>query len=164
MQAKPGHAQLHAIEILHYDRFQAPRQLVPRHCASVHLRTFCYHDSFSATYQICTATRVMLNKICTRTAKTRAIPSLHRDNFSTKEPGLCPVLTSGNTTSLYCRAVMLKHQHITTSRLHLQLKPKHNSKEHIYDHQDNLILILVIVSTNTQSKINTIIFLQNDFK
>jgi len=33
----------------------------------------------------------MLNKICTMTAKTRAIPSLHRDSFSAKEPGLCPV-------------------------------------------------------------------------
>jgi hypothetical protein len=25
------------------------------------------------------------------TAKTRAIPSLHRDSYSAKEPGLCPV-------------------------------------------------------------------------
>jgi hypothetical protein len=47
----------------------------------------------------------MFNKTCTWTAKTRAIPSLHRDNFSAKEPGLCPVLASGNTTSLYRRAV-----------------------------------------------------------
>jgi len=30
---------------------------------------------------------------------------LHRDNLLAKEPGLCPVLASGNTTSLYCRAV-----------------------------------------------------------
>ncbi|MFZ0472128.1 MAG: hypothetical protein WAL94_05905 [Bacteroidales bacterium] len=41
------------------------------------------------------------------TAKTRAIPSLHRDNFLAKVPGLCPVLSSGNTTSPYCRAVVL---------------------------------------------------------
>ncbi len=40
------------------------------------------------------------------TAKTRAIPSLHRDSFSAKVPGPCPVLSSGNTTSLYCRAVI----------------------------------------------------------
>ena len=32
-------------------------------------------------HSVLTATRVMLNKICTRTAKTRAIPSLHRDSF-----------------------------------------------------------------------------------
>jgi hypothetical protein len=41
-------------------------------------------------------------------AKTRAIPSLHRDSFLAKVPGLDSVLSSGNTTSLYCRAVMLK--------------------------------------------------------
>ena len=59
------------------------------------------------TYQTCTATRVMLNKICTRTAKTRAIPSLHRDSFLAKVPGPCPDAASGNTTSPYCRAVRL---------------------------------------------------------
>ena len=107
MAVAPGHAHLHAIKILHHDKFLAPRQLVPRHCASAHLPTFCNRDNLPATYQPCTATLVMLNKICTRTAKTRAIPSLHRDNFPAKEPGLCPVLSSGNTTSLYCRAVRL---------------------------------------------------------
>jgi hypothetical protein len=50
----------------------------------------------------------MLNKICTMTAKTRAIPSLHRDSFLAKVPGPCPVLSSGNTTSPYCRAVICK--------------------------------------------------------
>ena len=39
------------------------------------------------------------------TTKTRAIPSLHRDHFLSKEVGEWPVLTSGNTTALYCRAV-----------------------------------------------------------
>ena len=34
----------------------------------------------------------MLNQLCTWTAKTRAIPSLHRDNFPAKVPGLRPVL------------------------------------------------------------------------
>jgi hypothetical protein len=41
------------------------------------------------------------------TAKTHAIPSLHRDCFLPKVPGLCPDAASGNTTSLYCRAVMV---------------------------------------------------------
>ena len=58
-----------------------------------------------ARNQLCTATLVMLNQLCTWTAKTRAIPSLHRDSFLAKVPGLCPVLASGNATSLYCRAV-----------------------------------------------------------
>ena len=87
MRAKPGLAHLHAIKILHHDKLLAPRQLVPRHCASAHLPIFRYQDRFPATYQPCTATRVMLNKICTRTAKTRAIPSLHRDHFTAKVPG-----------------------------------------------------------------------------
>ena len=41
----PGHAHLHAIKILHRDRFLAPRQLVPRHCASAHLQTFMYRET-----------------------------------------------------------------------------------------------------------------------
>jgi hypothetical protein len=62
------------------------------------------------------ATRVMLNKICTWTAKTRAIPSLHRDSFLAKVPGPCPVLASGNTTSPYCRAVR-RHKRLTGNKL-----------------------------------------------
>ena len=40
------------------------------------------------------------------TAKTRAIPSLHRDSFLSKENRTWPVPASGNTTSPYCRAVI----------------------------------------------------------
>ena len=44
----------------------------------------------------------MLNKICTMTAKTRAIPSLHRDpslrsGLLAKIPETYPVLASGNS-------------------------------------------------------------------
>jgi hypothetical protein len=116
MAVAPGHAHLHAIKILHLDYFLAPIKLVPRHCTSAHLPASYYRDNLPATYQPCTATRVMLNKICTMMAKTRAIPSLHRDNFSAKVPGLCPVLSSGNTTSLYCRAVR-RHKGLTVNKL-----------------------------------------------
>jgi hypothetical protein len=34
----------------------------------------------------------MLNLICTMMAKTRAIPSLHRDSFLAKVPGPCRCL------------------------------------------------------------------------
>jgi hypothetical protein len=61
------------------DKFAAPINIVPRHSYS---SQNLYPDG-----------------------KKCAIPSLHRDNFSAKEPGPCPVLASGNTTSLYCRAV-----------------------------------------------------------
>ena len=37
--------------------------------------------------------------------------SLHRDSFAAKVPGLCPVLASGNTNALYCRAVSCKAAH-----------------------------------------------------
>jgi hypothetical protein len=37
--------------------------------------------------QLCTATHVMLNQLCTWTAKTRAIPSLHLDSLVAKETG-----------------------------------------------------------------------------
>jgi hypothetical protein len=60
---------------------------VPRRYASVHLPTFRFRDRLSAIYQNCTTTCVILNKLCNRTAKTRAIPSLHRDNFLAKVPG-----------------------------------------------------------------------------
>jgi hypothetical protein len=105
MVVPPGHAHLRSINILHHNRFLAPRQFVPRHCTSAHLSTFCNRDKFSGTYRVCTATLVMLNKICTQMAKTFSILSLQRDSFATKEPGLCQVLASSNTASLYCRAV-----------------------------------------------------------
>jgi hypothetical protein len=101
MAEAPGHAHLPAIKILHHDnpdscRDLAPRQLLPRHCAGVHLPTFCYRDNLPATYQTCTATPVMLRQLSTWTAKTRAIP-LFRGK-------------SGNTTSLYCRTVRRKSE------------------------------------------------------
>jgi hypothetical protein len=34
IRVKPGHAHLHAIKFLYLDKFLAPRQIVPRHCAS----------------------------------------------------------------------------------------------------------------------------------
>jgi hypothetical protein len=45
------------------------------------------------------------DKTCTWICKNHAIPSLHRDSFLAKVSGPCPVLSSGNTTSPYCRAV-----------------------------------------------------------
>jgi len=42
------------------------------------------------------------------TCKKRAIPSLHRDSFVAKVRGLNPDASSGNATSLYCRAVSRK--------------------------------------------------------
>jgi hypothetical protein len=104
MVVTPGHAHMHAIEILHRDKFLPPRQFVPRHCASA-LHQLCNRGQIHGSDKNCTAIAPALNKIYTMTAKTRAIPSLHRDNFLAKVPGHCPVLSSGNTTSLYCRAV-----------------------------------------------------------
>jgi hypothetical protein len=128
MAVAPGHAHLPAIEILHLDKFLASRQLLTRYCASAHLPASCNRDNLPATYQICTATRVMLNQLCTLTAKIRAIPSLHRDSFLAKVPGLWSVPASGNTTSLYCRAVSfnkLRRNYILTFYKFLLACPLH---------------------------------------
>jgi len=63
--------------------------------------------------------------------KKCVIPSLHRDNFLAKVPGPCPGLSSGNTTSLYCRAVMFKP--IATKKIIISglLWPKHNGSSNI---------------------------------
>jgi len=55
--------------------------------------------------QVCTATRPASYQVYTRTAKTRAIASLHRDHFLAKVPGCCQDASSANATSLYCRAI-----------------------------------------------------------
>ena len=109
MAVAPGYAHLHAIKILNLYKFLALRKLVPP-------LLICKSGSG--------ATRVMLNKICTRTAKSApplslrnrgtGSPSLHprfslllhgaqRDSFLAKVPVSialltgCPVLASGNT-------------------------------------------------------------------
>jgi hypothetical protein len=84
-----------------------------RDAAPVPFSSIIYREKDTAIYQTCTATAPERNKICTMTAKTRAIPSLpacgsqaglHRDSLLAKVPGHCPVPSSGNTTSPYCRA------------------------------------------------------------
>jgi hypothetical protein len=76
MSGASGLAHLHAIKFLHLDKFLAPRQLVPRHCAGTRLPAYSNRDSFSVTYQNCTTIAPTFNLLCTMTAKTRAIPSL----------------------------------------------------------------------------------------
>ena len=69
-------------------------------------------------------------------AKTRAIPSLHRDNFLAKVPGFCPVLSSGNTTSPYCRAVSNNGRRVKSvavftqqKKVYLQLDDGYSEKQ-----------------------------------
>jgi hypothetical protein len=73
MVAAPGHAPLPAIKILHRDRFPAPRQIVPRQCASAR-NQLCNQGQIRGSDQICTATLVMLTKLCTWTAKSAPYP------------------------------------------------------------------------------------------
>lgn len=111
----PRCALLHALKSLHLDKFLAPKQFVPRHYASAHLSHFCNQDNLLATYQNCIAIAPASDQVCTRTAKTRAIASLHSDSFLAKVPGLCPVLASGNITSPYCRAIGGKFEQLYTN-------------------------------------------------
>jgi hypothetical protein len=53
----------------------------------------------------CTATAPVRNIIPAMTAKTCAIPGLHRDKFLTKVHGRCPDAAPGNAYELYRRAV-----------------------------------------------------------
>jgi hypothetical protein len=55
--------------------------------AHLHAIKILYRDNLLPSIHLCTAIAPEGNKICTMTAKTRAIPSLHRDNFAAKEPG-----------------------------------------------------------------------------
>ena len=68
----------------------------------------------------CTATAPERNKICNRTAKTRAIPSLHREKFAAKVPGHYTVLSSANVYSLNRRAVMRHVIQKMPPRLHFK--------------------------------------------
>ena len=73
MAVAPGHAHLPAIKILHHDKFLAPRQFVPRHCTSASNQS-SNRGYTRGSDQTCTATRVMLNKICIMTAKSAPYP------------------------------------------------------------------------------------------
>jgi len=81
--------------------------LVTRHCT-------CAQNRVPAQGQIpspklhCTATAPVRNKIPAVTAKTRAIPGLHREKFLAKVPGRCPDAAPGTAYELYRRAVRFK--------------------------------------------------------
>ena len=113
-----GHAHLHSITILHHDKFLAPRQIVPRHCASAPNKNPARWQ-FTSSDQPCTATRVMLNKICTRTAKSAPYPPCTVTVFWPRYrgvPGPCPDAASGNTTSPYCRVVIVHLNQLTYNK------------------------------------------------
>jgi hypothetical protein len=134
MVLAPGHAHLLAIKIQYtLTVFWLRDSLYPHHSLSSHGAG---------------PTLVMLSQLSTRTAKTRAIPSLHRDNFPAKVPGLYPVLSSGNSHRYilaprysditcrnstlgpsYCRAVMLKSQRVTRHICKEKKGPNHNSSK-----------------------------------
>jgi len=107
----PGHAHLPAIKILHRDRFLAPRQIVSRHCASAR-NQLCNRGYIRGSDQTCTATRVMLNKVCTRTAKSAPYPPCTVTAFWLKYLDPARMLASGNTTSPYCRAVRFQNRRV----------------------------------------------------
>jgi hypothetical protein len=58
-------------------------------------------------YQTCAATAPTRNRPYAMTAKTRAIPALHREKDLAKVPGQVNGASLGNTTSPYCRAVSI---------------------------------------------------------
>ena len=89
---------------LHLDYFLPSRQLCAATAALLPFPGFIYLDYFTVVNKNCAAIAPCLHKIFTMTAKTRAIPSLHRVSFAAKVSRSCPDTASGNTTSPYCRA------------------------------------------------------------
>ena len=81
MVLAPGHAHLFAIKLQYILTVFWLRSALYRDTAPVPATSFVTGDKLTAPIKLFTATRVMLNKICTWTAKTRAKPSLHRDSF-----------------------------------------------------------------------------------
>jgi len=69
------------------------------------------------------------------TGKKRAIPSLHRDSLVAKVRGLYPDASSGNATSLYCRAVSTNTSKIELASRHhlLNLIMTRNISNHYRD-------------------------------
>jgi hypothetical protein len=92
------------------------RDSLYRDAAPVPATKYVTGDKLAAP-QTCTTIAPASNKICTMTAKTRAIPYLHRDSFLTKVPGPFPVLASGNTTSPSCRAERQHSPHYLISAI-----------------------------------------------
>ena len=90
MVLAPGHAHLTAIKILHRNSFLAPRQLVPRHCSSAR-NHICNRGHIRGFDQTCTATRVMLTKLCTMTAKSAPYPPCTVTGYRLKyqDPARC---------------------------------------------------------------------------
>jgi hypothetical protein len=89
---KPGLAQLPSIKILYRDNHTASRQICTANAAPVPLIILIYLEKYPTSYKTCTATAPCLNKTYAMTAKTRAIPSLHREKFVANTgtlPGAC---------------------------------------------------------------------------
>ena len=86
MRAAPGFAHCSQLNSCNHDKLLASMQLLPRHCAVlIYKSSLTMKDSVHLD-KLCHDTRApQLNP--TWTAKTRAIPSWHRDCFPAQEPG-----------------------------------------------------------------------------
>jgi hypothetical protein len=102
MRVKPGYAHLHAIKILHHDKFLVPRQIIPP-LLTAFARGRC--DTRNA------------HKNLYLDGKNCAIPSLHRDNFLAKVPGPVAGWASGNRPPLHSGSPLKR------GRLSLKLLP-----------------------------------------
>ena len=80
------------------------RDSLYRDTAQVPLKNILYRDSIPASIKL-VPRHARLRQNLYLDGKNHSIPSLHRDSFVAKVPGLCPDASSGNTTSPYCRAV-----------------------------------------------------------
>ena len=105
LHAVPGYAPCSHSRSRTLTIFWLRSRFVTRHCT-------CAQNRAPERGQIltpklhCTATAPVRNKFPAVTAKTRAIPGLHREKFLAKVPGRCPDAAPGTAYELYRRAVI----------------------------------------------------------
>jgi hypothetical protein len=133
----PGLAHLHAIKLSTPGPFYGFGTVLCRDAAPVPFPGFIYWDHLSFIYQNCTATRVMLNQVCTWTAKS-ALPSHYarRDTayppctgtiFWLKNQDSCRMLRRVTLTKPYRRAVMVHSSY----RFDIQLNTQDNDSTNL---------------------------------
>jgi hypothetical protein len=104
----PGHAQLHAINILRLDNFLPPRQLIPRHCASA-ISKLCLPGLYLVRLSILYRDRTCTQYKLYHDGKKYAIPVLHRDSYPAKVPGHYLDAASDNIPPLQAGSSLSRH-------------------------------------------------------
>jgi hypothetical protein len=113
MRFKPGHPQLHAIKFLHHDKFLAPRQFVPP-LLTAFARGKC-NTAPVPIYQISAPGAIpghleTLYRDPRHSLRSHGAGAPARNKICAMRAKSTPPRVLGDTTSLYCRAIMRNRQ------------------------------------------------------